>query len=362
MKAAVFHGRRDIRIEDVPPPEPAAGELLVHVACAGICGTDAFEYGNGPKMFPIEKRHPVTGHCGPMIPGHEFSGFVAAVGSGVSGFTDGDLITSGAGVSCGTCPACAAGRNNLCVRYSTVGLERDGALAEFTTVPAAACINLEGRSLTPDVAALAQPMSIGVHAMRRGRATSGEDVVVLGAGGIGSFIVHAAAQEGARVTAIDLDGDRLKIAAGLGATQVIQSSRDTPLIDQLNQHELRPSVVYECTGGAFGIQTAVDMAIKGGRIVVVGLQKTPVAVDLLSVTLQEKELIGTNAHVFNADFGRSVGLLECADELWSAVAPSVLPLDDVVGRGLDPMVNAERTPIKTLIDPSGEHERPIQTV
>ncbi|MFT7473678.1 MAG: (R,R)-butanediol dehydrogenase/meso-butanediol dehydrogenase/diacetyl reductase [Verrucomicrobiales bacterium] len=295
-----------------------------------------------------------------MVPGHEFAGFVADIGPDVSGFSVGDLITSGAGISCGTCPACVAGRNNLCIRYSTVGLERDGALAEFTTVPAAACINLDGRSLSPDVAALAQPMSIGVHAMRRGRARTGDDVVVLGAGGIGSFIVHAAAKEGARVTAIDLDAQRLKVATELGAQQVIHSSTETPVGEQLEELGVRPDIVYECTGVASALQTAIGFTNKGGRVVLVGLQKGAVAVDLLSVTLQEKELIGTLAHVFGADFGHSVDLLEDENELWAAVAPSVLPLDDVVRRGLDPMINGGPAPIKALFDPTGDEERPLQ--
>ncbi|MFT7476182.1 MAG: (R,R)-butanediol dehydrogenase/meso-butanediol dehydrogenase/diacetyl reductase [Verrucomicrobiales bacterium] len=312
-------------------------------------------------MFPIDHRHPVTGHCGPMVPGHEFSGFVADTGPDVSGFSVGDLITSGAGISCGTCPACVAGRNNLCIRYSTVGLERDGALAEFTTVPAAACINLDGRSLSPDVAALAQPMSIGVHAMRRGQARPGDEVVVLGAGGIGSFIVHAAAKQGARVTAIDLDADRLSVASKLGAQHIVHPSVDAPVSEQLEGIGIRPNIVYECTGTAPALDSAIELTNKGGRVVLVGLQKGAVAVELLSVTLQEKELIGTLAHVFGADFGHSVDLLEDERELWAAVAPSVQPLDDVVSRGLDPMINGGPTPIKALFDPTGDQERPLQT-
>ena len=135
MKAARYHGRLDIRIEDVPAPVPADDELLLEVAAVGICGTDAAEFAHGPTMFPIDHAHAVTGHRGPMIPGHEFAGTVVAAGRDVSGFAEGDLVTSGAGVSCGVCGNCRAGRTNLCDRYFTIGLNRDGALAELTDRP-----------------------------------------------------------------------------------------------------------------------------------------------------------------------------------------------------------------------------------
>lgn len=361
MKAAVFYGRRDIRVEDLPQPEPAAGELLVAVCGVGICGTDASEFAHGPTIFPIGHRHHVTGHLGPMVPGHEFAGVVAAMGPGVTGFSESDLITSGAGISCGTCPRCQEGRTNLCRQYSTVGLERHGALAEFTTVPAAACINVQQRSLVPDVATLAQPMSIAVHAMRRGRLRAGQSVVVLGSGAIGAFLVHAAATEGAEVTAVDLDADRLRIAATLGASRTIQANRESPLLDQLSNHGLAPSIVYECTGTPMAVEAAVSLVVPGGTVVVVGLQKAPVPVDLLSVSLQEKELVGTLAHVFGADFGHAIDLLEDNTDLWADVAPTVLPLEQLVDDGLTPMIEDGPTAIKTLLDPRISSRRNVQT-
>ena len=359
MKAAVYHGRRDIRIEDLPLPEPGDGELLVRVTVVGICGTDATEFARGPGMFPIDRTDPVTGHSGPMVPGHEFAGVVAEVGPHVSGFAEGDPITSGAGISCGTCKPCSAGRTNLCVRYSTVGLQRNGALAEFTTVPAAACINLATRSLAPDVAAMAQPMSIAVHATSRGRVAADEGAVVLGTGGIGAFVVHAVAEAGAQVTAVDLDPERLEVAAALGATNTVTAQRDVALTDLLE--DVDPSVVLECTGAAAMIGGATELVRPGGRVVVVGLQKAPVPVDLFSLAFREKELIGTLAHVFGADFGRAVELLEDGQDVWRLVAPTVLPLDDLVSGGLLPMVDGGPTPIKALLDPGIDAPRPTIT-
>ena len=361
MKAAVFHGKLDIRIEDIDEPEPTENELLLQIACAGICGTDASEFGRGPRMFPIEHRNHVTGHCGPMVPGHEFAGHVVRMGDNVTGFAEGDLVTSGAGISCGSCNMCKAGRNNLCDTYSSVGLERNGALAELTTVPADACLNVQGRGMTPDVAALAQPMSIAVHAMRRGRPHADEHVVVLGAGAIGAFLIHAAFTHGAHVTAVDLSPERLETAQLLGAHEVIHASTDIPLSEQLMGTGLSPSLVYECTGIAPAVDAATRLVQRGGRVVIVGLQKAPVPVDFNALALQEKELIGTMAHVFGTDFGHATELLQQETDLWARVAPTVAPLDDLVESGLRPMVEGGPTPIKSLFDPRGHTVRPITT-
>ena len=359
MKAAVFHGRGDIRLEDPPRPEPGDGELLVRVTGVGICGTDASEYAAGPQMFPIHRADAVTGHHGPMVPGHEFAGVVAGTGRGVLGFGEGDPVACGAGVSCGICGACAAGRTNLCEHYWTVGLQRNGALAEFTAVPAAACVNLAERALAPDVAAMAQPMSIAVHATTRGRLGAGEEAVVVGTGGIGAFVVSAAVRCGAAVTGVDLDPDRLAVAGALGAGATVAAQPGIPLADLLAGAS--PSVVFECTGVPAMVQEATDLVGPGGRVVVVGLQEAPVAVDLRSLALREKELIGTLAHTVGADFGRGIELLESGGDVWRLLAPSVLPLEDLVAGGLAPMVAGDPTPIKTLFDPRIGAPRPTVT-
>jgi len=359
MRAAVYHAQRDIRIEDRPIPELGEGELLLQVVGVGICGTDAAEFSHGPSMFPIGQAHPVTGHGGPMVPGHEFAGVVAGVGSGVNGFSEGDLVAAGAGISCGECARCRAGRTNLCDRYATVGLQRDGGLAEFVTTPARCVLNVERRALTGDTAALSQPMSIAVHAMRRGRPEPGEPVTVIGVGGIGAFLVHALVQHGCAVTAVDLDVTRLAVASRLGADRTIAASIDTPLVDQLSDTGIEPAISYECTGTAVGVEAAVNSVGRGGRVVVVGLHKAPVAVDLTSVALQEKELVGTLAHVFDADFAHAVDLIEEGIDHWSAVAPTVLPLEDLVEGGIEPMITGDDAAIKALLDPRISNERPI---
>lgn len=357
MRAAVFHGAGDVRVVARPVPVAAAGEVLVRVATVGICGTDAHEFAAGPRLYAVDQRHPVTGHVGPLAPGHEFSGTIEALGPGVVGPPVGTLVVCGAGISCGACRACRDGRTNLCSRYATIGIHRDGALAEFVAVPAETCVPAEG--LRPDTAALAQPMAIASHAVRRGRARRGETAVVVGVGGIGVFLVHALHATGVHVVAVDLDASRLAVAAALGAELTIDASREdrATVLDGIEQH-LRargssgPDVVLEVSGSAPGLDTAMALAGPGCRIVLVGIHGSPRELALARVTVEEMELLGTQAHVLAEDLQEAVRLLRARPDGWADVAPSVLPLDLLVEGGLAPMAEGRAPAIKTLIDPS----------
>ena len=108
MRAAVYHGARDVRVERRPRPRPGPGEVLLRVLRSGMCGTDATEWAAGPRTFPVARRHPVTGHQGPMVLGHEFVGEVAEPGDGAR-TPVGAVVASGAGVSCGRCDRCRQG-------------------------------------------------------------------------------------------------------------------------------------------------------------------------------------------------------------------------------------------------------------
>ena len=360
MSAAVYHGTRDIRIEDIEVPDPGPGELLLEVHAAGICGTDASEWDHGPMMFPVSERNPWSGHGGPMVPGHEFGGRVVDRGPGVEGFPDGTLVAGGAGVSCGSCGACRAGITNFCERYFTVGLQRHGALAQYVAVPAGICLDVGGLGLDDDRAALVQPMAIGVHSLRQGDPGPGDPVVVIGVGGVGAFLVYAAVRSGARVVAADLDPGRLAVAEALGAAVTVAVDRDEPLAPQISDALGGfATVVYEVTGVPSVLAAALDLVEPRGRVVAIGLGTVPVPVDVRSLTLRELALVGTSALVFEADFADAARLVEARSEGWSDVAPLALPLDLLVGEGLEPMVEGRPERIKTLIDPWASAVRPV---
>lgn len=330
---------------EIPIPDPGPGELLLRVETVGICGSDLAEYDHGPVLTPLKERHPVTGHQGPIVLGHEFSGTVERSRS--DDFQPGELVACAAAVSCGTCRYCVSGRMSLCDGYWAVGLHRNGGLAEYCAVPASTCIRADG--LTADTAALTQPMAIAVHATQRSRLGDDETAVVIGVGGVGAFITYLAAAGGARVVACDVDPDRLVAAQQLGASQIVHIESTTDLARHLSSSGIAPDVVLEVTGTNKGLMTAQDILVAGTRLIAVGIQKEPVNVDFRQLTLGEHEIIGTNALDMQSDVRTAVQALSEGSEAWTVVAPTVAPLEQLVREGL--RVRDVPPPIKTLASP-----------
>jgi (R,R)-butanediol dehydrogenase/meso-butanediol dehydrogenase/diacetyl reductase len=362
MRAAVYHGNHDIRFEDVPVPRPGPGELLLEVGTAGVCGSDVGEWAHGPQQHWFDAPHPATGHQGAIIPGHEFSGTVVAVGAGIDPAWLGQPVASCGSVACGHCDACRRGQSNQCRQYAGVGLHRHGALAAYVVTPPENCLSVAGTGLTLDEAALCQPMSIAVHNVSRAGGVEGQVVVVLGVGGIGTFLVYALAETGARVVAADIDPERLELAAELGAERTVLvtgAAADAVLVrEALGDDDLR--VVFEVSGSPGGVATALELAPRGCRIVLVGIQKAPIEVDLGTVTMEEKILIGTNALVREVDFPRAVELVARRAGRWAVIAPRVVPLESYVEEALRPMSEGQPKAIKTLVDPRSDVVRPLR--
>ncbi len=360
MRAAVFYGAGDLRIETRRDPSPQPGEVVVKVLACGVCGTDAHEYAAGPVMYPVVQRHGVTGHQGPLVPGHEFAGTVVATGSGVEDRRVGDLVAGAAPLLCGRCRWCLSGRSNLCEGYATVGLHRDGALAQYCALPAAGCLPVRDGGLSADALALAQPTAIAVHARARGRLVAGETALVIGAGGVGAFLVLALASSGTPVWAVDLDEERLAVARALGATGTLVAPRPEELPEALGDQGFVPDVIFEASGTAPGLQSALSVSRRATRLVLVGLQGRPATFDARALALGEVEVIGTNAFVRDVDLPEAVRLLGRDPERLPALAPAALPLSETVTGALAPMARGSAHQVKTLIDPWAEHRRPTR--
>jgi (R,R)-butanediol dehydrogenase/meso-butanediol dehydrogenase/diacetyl reductase len=330
VRAAVFHAPGDVRIESVAePPPPGPGELLIKVSKAALCGTDSAEWAHGPLL-----ARP------PVILGHEFTGQVVAAGAGTSELTPGTRVVSGAGISCGRCEWCAAGRTNLCADYQTLGLHRDGGLAELVLSPAAICRPVPDR-LNDVSAAMAQPLAVAMHAARRGDVGPGRSCVVIGAGGIGSFVIAAAAALGATpLIAIDVDEARLATAAALGATSVVNASLQDGAGEVLSATAGEGAqVVIEASGAPGSPGAALSMVRRGGDVVIVGLQAKPLPVDLFSVSVREVDIHGTLAHVCAQDLDEAVTVL-ASTPLARTVLGDVIALSQLIEAGLRPL--AER--------------------
>ena len=347
MLAGVLHEPGDLRVEDVPDPTPRAGEVVIQVSYNGLCGTDATEYSKGPMMVPLHVPHPGSGHVGPTILGHEFVGRVVAAGKDAEDWV-GKVVASGAGVSCGSCSWCRRGRTNLCASYYTLGLSTHGGLAELVAAPTSTLVEIPEGTREID-AALAQPLAVGLHAVDRAGIRPGNTVLVLGAGAIGSFILAGLTGHDGEVVVADIDESRLRAASMLGATRTIQLTAQTATA-AIADFVGRPiDVVIESSGAPGAAARALELAVRGGRVLLVGLAKEPQALALASVVLREVDVATTVAHVCGVDLPRALERL-ADSRLSETVGIKVIGLPSVVAEGLEPLM-AGTAGHKILVDP-----------
>jgi L-iditol 2-dehydrogenase len=283
MKQVELYAPESIRLIETPRPSPGADEILVATAIVGVCGSDLHAY---------HGRHPFIKL--PVVPGHEFAGTVVEVGSDVDGFAPGQRVTVEPSLVCGHCYNCTLGRYNICEQLEVIGCQTTGSMGEYITVPAAKAILLPD-DITWDQAALAEPLAVGVHAVRVAQISPGADVLILGAGTIGLMTLQAAKAMGAgRVMVTDLRQDRLSLALKLGADEGVDPTT-TDLAIRLEESfgPQRADVIIECVGVAATAREAIRVARKGTRIVLAGVFEEEVSVNLGLVQDRELELVGT---------------------------------------------------------------------
>ena len=226
MKALVLARISDLKMQDIPAPEPAPDELLIKVFSCGICGSDVHGYdGSSGRRIP------------PLVMGHEASGIVAGMGSAVTGFSLGERVTFDSTVYCGRCAFCIAGDVNLCDSRQVLGVScgeyrRAGAFAEYLTVPSRIAYHLPDELSFPE-AAMLEAVSVALHGVAVSGPVEGKTVLVVGAGMIGLLLLQAARAEGAaRVFVSDIDRSRLALAAELGAEETFLAS-DPALLQEI---------------------------------------------------------------------------------------------------------------------------------
>ncbi|HEX3737595.1 MAG TPA: alcohol dehydrogenase catalytic domain-containing protein, partial [Solirubrobacterales bacterium] len=207
MRALRWHGRRDLRLEEVPEPgPPPPGFVNVAVSLCGICGTDLTEFRSGPVMIS-ERPHPLSHQAPPLTLGHELAGTVAAVGPD-SEFEVGRRVSVDACWRCGRCEQCLAGDYHVCRYGGSIGLHSDGAFAPFLQIPEYMLVRLPDE-VEDERGALLEPLAVGLHALDRGGIRGGEDVVVFGFGPIGAAAALCARAQGARSVVVERSADRL---------------------------------------------------------------------------------------------------------------------------------------------------------
>jgi (R,R)-butanediol dehydrogenase/meso-butanediol dehydrogenase/diacetyl reductase len=349
MKAAVYHAAGDVRIEERDVPTPIAGEVLLKVLRSGMCGTDASEYKSGPKIFATQTQHPVSGHHGPMILGHEFIGEIVGDVDGASGFSTGDVVASGAGISCGTCKRCREMRTNLCEKYVTLGLNRDGGMAEYVAVPTSTLVKVPA-GLGLDAAGIAQPLAVGLHAARRAGVREGDKVLLIGAGAIGTFVLAGLKNLfRAEVTVLDFGGSRLERAARLGADHTVEVGDNAEADIRKIFGDAGIDVIIEASGAPGQLQFAIGQVKRGGNILQVGLPSTKQEIDVHKIVMSEINIQTTLAHVCDQDLGPALEILG-ATTLAEELIEGVYPLSEISSQ-LE-LLGAGHIQGKVLFDPS----------
>jgi 2-desacetyl-2-hydroxyethyl bacteriochlorophyllide A dehydrogenase len=295
VKGAVLHGPRDLRVVSLPAPAPRAGEVVIRVGLAGLCGTDYRIWtGDRPVAYP-------------RVPGHELVGRVEHVGEGVSHLRAGDRVAVEPNSSCGTCPLCREGNRNLCLARTAVGIDVDGGFAEAVRVPARCCWPAPAGVADEDLV-LTEPLAVVVRAVARGAVGAGECAAVVGAGTLGLLALQVLRGHGARVLVVSRSNRRFGLARELGAAATHAAS-DGPLEAAARTFSGREGVdvVVETAGTAEAVTHALDLVRPGGRVVLTGLPHEPTPVAFFSVVRREVSLIGSM--IYQEEFPEAMRLV-----------------------------------------------------
>lgn len=271
---------------------------------------------------------------GPVILGHECVGRIVARGPDVTGFALGQRVVPGAGMWCGQCQRCVAGESHLCRQYFVYGLHTHGGLAGMANVPARMCYAVPD-TCRDESAALAQPLAIALHALRKSAVQRAQTLAIIGVGGIGSLLLAGAHAQGiSSIIALDVDDERLERAVRLGASFQVNVRREDPqrVIHRLTAGE-GADVVIEASGVPSAPSLALSLARRGGRVLLVGLQPVPCLLDLHDQVLREISLLSSNGHVCDIDLPAALTLLSTHD-LATQLVDRVIPLERLVPDGL----------------------------
>lgn len=351
MQAAVWHGRHDIRVQEVPVPQaPPAGWVKIRVHWCGICGSDLHEYVAGPVFIPVDHPHPLTGLKGQCTLGHEFSGEIAEIGEGVSGYTIGERVTADACQHCGKCYYCTHGLYNICENLAFTGLMNNGAFAEFVNVPAELLYKLP-ENFPTEAGALIEPLAVGLHAVKKAGSIVGKTVVVVGAGTIGLCTIMCAKAAGAgRIIALEMSSARKAKALEVGASIVIDPKECDAIAEvKALTGGYGADVSFECIGNKNTAKLAIDVIRKAGRCVMVGIFEEPSHFNFFELVATEKEVIGSLA--YNGEFADVIRFIADGRIDVQPLITGRIALADIVTRGFEELVNNKDGNVKIIVQP-----------
>jgi threonine dehydrogenase-like Zn-dependent dehydrogenase len=314
MKAFTITEPGRTLLADHPAPKPGAGEVLLQVCTVGLCGSD---------LNAFRGLNPMVRY--PRVPGHELGAVIVDRGADVpSEWAVGGEVTASPYTSCGTCAACRQGRPNCCRHNQTLGVQRDGALTEYIVTPWQKLHRSATLSLRE--LALVEPLTVGFHAVDRGRVAERDTVLVFGCGAIGLGAIAGAAYRRARVIAVDIDDTKLELARTCGAALTINSQAESlhARLQALTDGE-GPEVIIEAVGLPQTFRAAVEEAGFAGRVVYIGYAKKPVEYETKDFVMKELDILGSR-NATPKDFLSVIQMLEGGQFPVAAVISRTVPL------------------------------------
>jgi 2-desacetyl-2-hydroxyethyl bacteriochlorophyllide A dehydrogenase len=315
MQAVFFEGNRTLRVGESVAVEPGAGQVQIRVAYCGICGTDL-------HLFHGAMAHRLTL---PHVMGHEMSGTIATVGSGVAGWSTGDRVTVRPLDPCGHCPACLSGHSHICHNLKFIGIDTPGALQGLWTVPAHTLHRLP-ESLAMREGAMVEPVAVACHDVRMSELKEGEFAAVIGGGPIGILVALVAKARGACVVMAEVNQFRLQLARDLGIDAFNPLETDLSVLVNERTGGAGADVVFEVSGSQAGADTMTKLPRTRGRIVVVAIFGEAPKVDMFRFFWRELKLSG--ARVYEAeDFELAIDLAATGRLPLAKLITGVLPLN-----------------------------------
>jgi (R,R)-butanediol dehydrogenase/meso-butanediol dehydrogenase/diacetyl reductase len=343
MHAALITGREVVELVEFPDPTPAASGVVVDIAFCGICGTDIHAFQSGRPYNPA-------------ICGHEWSGTVSAVGAEVRSLSEGDRVVVAVAPSCGQCTACRRGHADRCEVAFLSAVGRDamapphGGFAPRIAVSASRVVKTNP-ALTDEQAAQVEPCTVAFHAVRHSGLRLGDIAVIQGAGPIGLGVSQWVRAAGAgQVVVVEPSAERRALALTLGAhAAAAPGDEANDLLRELT-HGLGADIVYECVGRPFAVQSAVDLARRGGSMCLIGLAEGDAPISPGAWLVKEISVTSSLAYL-HEEFEMSMGMIADGRVVVEPLHTSTIGLDGL-GAALVDLAGGQSSEMKVLVDPS----------
>lgn len=352
MRALQYHGKEDVRLEEIDEPQVRPGTVKIAPAFTGICGSDLslFFHGPIPPMPPGSDPHPLSGERLPLTFGHEFSGVVEEVGEGVNAVATGDRVVVEPMMVCGQCHACRTDQYNLCEKLGFIGISGlGGGLSEHIVVDQR-WVHPVG-DLPLDQAALIEPLAVAVHAVRRSKAAPDQVAVVGGAGPIGLLTASVLHAQGTRVIISEVSDARKKIAQQTGVADLVLDPTEDDVIARVREETdgRGADVAFDCAGVQAVFDTLLQCLAAGGHLEIVAVYTKPIQFDVAGgITMQERTIGSSIGYAHN--HAEAIELATSGKVDLSQFISRTIRVEDIAEDGFRRLRDHGETEVKILVE------------